>query len=65
MCAMKKFDDVLSKATAVFGSRSEAENWMRQPATGLNQRRPVDMMATVDDIRLVEEFLDRIERGVY
>lgn len=60
-----KFASILSKATAVFASQAEAEHWMQHPATGLNQRRPIDLLATVVGVEIVEEFLDRLEYGVY
>jgi putative toxin-antitoxin system antitoxin component (TIGR02293 family) len=39
---MWKFAEILAKATEVFGSQREAEQWMTRPATGLEQRRPID-----------------------
>jgi putative toxin-antitoxin system antitoxin component (TIGR02293 family) len=60
-----KFAEILTKATAVFGSQAEAESWMEQPASGLNQRRPIDLLATTAGVELVEEFLERLEYGVY
>ena len=62
---MWKFAEILSKATAVFGSQREAAEWMRRPATGLDQRRPLDLLATPAGAELVETFLDRLEYGVY
>ena len=60
-----KFAMILAKATAIFGSQADAENWMEQPASGLNQRRPIDLLATVVGVEIVEEFLDRLEYGVH
>jgi putative toxin-antitoxin system antitoxin component (TIGR02293 family) len=60
-----KFAEILAKATTVFGSQEEAEQWLERPAIGLNQRRPIDLLATPAGVRLVEEFLGRIEYGVY
>jgi putative toxin-antitoxin system antitoxin component (TIGR02293 family) len=60
-----KLAEILAKATAVFGSKEEAEKWLEQPATGLNQRRPIDLLATPAGVELVEEFLVRLEYGVY
>jgi uncharacterized protein (DUF2384 family) len=31
----------------------------------LNQRRPIDLLATTAGVELVEEFLERLEYGVY
>lgn len=60
-----KFAEILAKATEVFGSQEEAEQWLERPAIGLEQRRPIDLLATPAGVKLVEEFLDRIEYGVY
>ncbi len=60
-----KFAEILSRATSLFGSQQDAEQWLEQPATGLNQRRPIDLLATPAGVELVEEFLTRLEHGVY
>jgi putative toxin-antitoxin system antitoxin component (TIGR02293 family) len=57
--------EILAKATKVFGSRDEAEQWLGRPVTGLDQRRPIDLRATPAGVRLVEDFLGRLEYGVY
>lgn len=60
-----KFAEILAKATKVLGSQQEAEAWLERPAIGLNQRRPIDLLATPAGVELVETFLGRIEYGVY
>ena len=60
-----KLAEVLAKATAIFGSKEEAEQWLKRPATGLDQRRPIDLLATPAGVELVEDFLVRLEYGVY
>jgi putative toxin-antitoxin system antitoxin component (TIGR02293 family) len=60
-----KFADILARATTVFGSRTAAEQWLAEPATGLDQRRPIDLLSTPAGLELVEDFLGRIEYGVY
>ena len=60
-----KFAEVLAKATSVFGSQSEAEQWLERPAVGLEQRRPIDLLATQPGVEIVETFLRRLEYGVY
>jgi putative toxin-antitoxin system antitoxin component (TIGR02293 family) len=60
-----KFAEVLAKATSVFGSQSEAERWLERPAIGLEQRRPIDLLATQAGVEIVETFLQRLEYGVY
>jgi putative toxin-antitoxin system antitoxin component (TIGR02293 family) len=60
-----KFAEILAKATAVLGSRTEAEQWLERPAIGLNQHRPIDLLATTAGVEIVENHLERIEYGVY
>jgi putative toxin-antitoxin system antitoxin component (TIGR02293 family) len=60
-----KFAEILAKATRVFGSQQEAEQWLEQPAIGLDQRRPIDLLATPAGVEIVEDFLKRLEYGVY
>jgi putative toxin-antitoxin system antitoxin component (TIGR02293 family) len=60
-----KFAEILAKATEVFGSQEEAERWLDRPATGLDRRRPIDLLATPAGVELVEDFLHRLEYGVY
>lgn len=60
-----KFAEILGQATEAFGSKEEAEAWMTRPAIGLDQRKPMDLMATTAGIEAVEEYLTRIEYGVY
>ena len=59
------FARVLAKASAVMGSREAAEQWLERPAMGLDGRRPIELLATAAGVDLVEEFLNRLEHGVY
>ena len=60
-----KFAEILAKATAVFGSQHEAEQWLERPAMALEQRRPIDLLATPAGAELVDALLGRLEYGVY
>ena len=60
-----KFAEILAKATDVFGSQGEAEQWLERPAIGLDQRRPIELLATPAGIELVEQYLERLAYGVY
>ena len=60
-----KFAGILAKATEVLGSQKEAEKWLERPAIGLDQRRPIDLLETPAGVELVEDFLIRLEFGVY
>jgi putative toxin-antitoxin system antitoxin component (TIGR02293 family) len=60
-----KFAEILAAATDVFGSREEAKRWLETPAIGLDQRRPIDLLATPEGVEIVEQYLGRIAHGVY
>ena len=60
-----KFAEILAKATDIFGTQAEAEQWLERPAVGLDQRRPIDLLGTPAGVELVEDHLDRLEYGVY
>lgn len=60
-----KFAEILAKATDIFGSQVEAEQWLERPAIGLDQHRPIDLLGTPAGVELVEDHLDRLEYGVY
>jgi len=60
-----KFAEILAHATKLFGTQSEAEHWLNTPAMGLNQWRPIDLLATPAGVGIVETFLEGIEYGTY
>ena len=60
-----KFAEILAKATRVLGSQTEAERWLDRPAIGLDQHRPIDLLVTPAGVELVEDYLSRLEYGVY
>jgi hypothetical protein len=51
-----KFAEILARATAVPGSRNEADQWLERPAVGLDQRRPIDLLATPAGVEIVQDF---------
>jgi putative toxin-antitoxin system antitoxin component (TIGR02293 family) len=59
------FARILIKATSVLGTQEDAEKWMIEPAMGLENRRPIDLLATAAGTALVQEFLERLDYGVY
>lgn len=60
-----RFAEVLSKATKVFGDAKTAEAWMIEPALGLDWAKPVDLLINPVGFELVDDFLGRMEYGVY
>jgi putative toxin-antitoxin system antitoxin component (TIGR02293 family) len=60
-----KFAEILAKATRMLGSQDEAEQWLKRPAIGLDQERPIDLLTTPAGVKLVEDYLGRLEYDVY
>ena len=60
-----KFAEILARAIDIFGSQPEAERWLEQPAIGLEQRRPIDLLSTPAGLETLEDHLTRLEYGVY
>lgn len=56
---------VLSKAKDVFGDITQALAWIVAPAMGLEGKIPLNMLTTQMGYELVEDFLVRLEYGVY
>ena len=56
---------VRAQATEELGSTEAAEQWLMAPAIGLEQRRPIDLMGSMEDIALVTQLLSRMRYGVY
>lgn len=60
-----KFAEILGRASEIFGTKEAAETWLNVPAIGLDQRRPIDLLSTAVGVEAVEDYLTRIEYGVY
>ena len=60
-----RFVNLLLQAIEVMGTQPDAEAWMRAPAIGLNQRIPINLIATDAGARIVRDHLTRIDHGVY
>jgi putative toxin-antitoxin system antitoxin component (TIGR02293 family) len=56
---------IAAKAAEVFGSMEAAEIWMSKPAMGLDGHRPIDLLQTAQGAEIVNDFLTRLEYGVY
>ncbi len=57
--------ETLAKATDIFGGKDEAERWMSTPAIGLDGQRPIDLLQTLQGAEVVNDFLVRLDYGVY
>lgn len=60
-----KFAEILGRATDLFGSQIEAEDWLERPAMALGHRAPLDLLSTPAGLETVEDHLTRLEYGVY
>lgn len=60
-----RFAMLLSKAIKVFGSKDEANKWLKSPQLGLGGAVPLDFAKSEVGSREVENLLGRIEYGVY
>jgi putative toxin-antitoxin system antitoxin component (TIGR02293 family) len=59
------FDEIITAAIDVLGSRAHAERWLANPALGLEQRRPIDLISTPGGAQQVLDYLERLRHGVY
>jgi putative toxin-antitoxin system antitoxin component (TIGR02293 family) len=57
--------EILLRATDLLGAQAEAEAWLNRPAIGLDWRRPIDLLCTAAGVDAVEDYLTRIDYGVY
>jgi putative toxin-antitoxin system antitoxin component (TIGR02293 family) len=53
------------QAVAVFGSEEEAKRWLTNPAYGLEDQRPIDLLDTEPGAMRVRDYLGAIECGNY
>jgi putative toxin-antitoxin system antitoxin component (TIGR02293 family) len=60
-----QFAEILARATRVLGSQEAAERWLERPAIGLDRKSPIDLLATPTGARMVDDYLTRIDYGVY
>nr|WP_299243577.1 antitoxin Xre/MbcA/ParS toxin-binding domain-containing protein [uncultured Halomonas sp.] len=60
-----RFAEILTKAEDVFGDPEEAQRWMNTPAMGLEGHKPIDLITTQVGFELVDDFLTRMDYGVY
>lgn len=59
------FAEVMTQATAVFGSTEEGVRWLDRPALALEGQRPIDLLSSSAGYDLVKDLLTRLEYGVY
>lgn len=59
------YETLLARAEILLGDLQIAESWIAKPAIGLNGLRPVDLLASNEGIRVLNDFLLRLEYCVY
>lgn len=55
----------LEKAIEVFGNQKRAEEWLDKPCKYLNDEIPLNLIENPIGYKLVEDYLKRVELGVY
>ncbi len=60
-----RFASTLCKAEVVFGDSRAAAEWLMRPAIGLNREVPIDLLTTQPGYELVDNYLSRMEHGIY
>lgn len=60
-----QYAKVLEHATAVFGTQKAAEDWLGSPCKYLEGGVPLDLIDNPVGFQAVEDYLERIELGVY
>ncbi|WP_425337428.1 antitoxin Xre/MbcA/ParS toxin-binding domain-containing protein [Pseudomonas vranovensis] len=58
-------EQILQISTRVFGNRALGESWLSKPVLGLGHRIPCSLLANHLEYVQVEDFLCRLEHGVY
>lgn len=60
-----RFAEIFAQATDVLGGQQAAETWLLDHTIGLDNRRPIDLLPTAVGAEAVEDYLTRMEYGVY
>ena len=64
-CLDERRAKIYRLATEVLGDADLARGWILEPAIGLNQQIPADLIETPEGAELVETYLMQIEYCVY
>jgi putative toxin-antitoxin system antitoxin component (TIGR02293 family) len=60
-----QYAKLLERSTSVFGTQTFAEEWMGRPCRSLAGNIPLIMVENVIGAQVVDEYLERVEMGVY
>lgn len=58
-------DEMLTRATAVLGSREEALAWLQRPSANFSNESPQELIRDPKNISRINDMLTCIEYGVY
>jgi putative toxin-antitoxin system antitoxin component (TIGR02293 family) len=62
---MYRLAALIKQATELFaGDEQKAQNWLQTKVYGLNNKRPIDMVATSVDFKVVEDLIGRVRHGI-
>lgn len=62
---VEMLDEVLTEATRVFRDEELARKWLHSPIVGLDLRRPLDHLTSIQGYERVKDALGKIEYGMY
>ncbi len=62
---MKDQPAIFIKCIEVFGTKEQAENWMKSPNLALGGKTPASLVIEPKGLKMVEDVLKRIEYGIY
>jgi putative toxin-antitoxin system antitoxin component (TIGR02293 family) len=57
--------NVIERATSVFGNREKAIIWLNSPCYALGNQVPMQLTETTEGMELVMSTLGRIEHGIF
>jgi putative toxin-antitoxin system antitoxin component (TIGR02293 family) len=60
-----QFEEVFKHAIIVFGDQQLAEDWLKKPCRYLGNKIPLELINTPLGFQVIEDYLTRIEHGVY
>ena len=60
-----KYRRLLHQGKETFGSGEAFDRWLRKPAFGLDNERPMDLLVTSEGINLVSDEVERIANGEF
>ncbi|KOX99081.1 antitoxin Xre/MbcA/ParS toxin-binding domain-containing protein [Pseudomonas nunensis] len=60
-----QYAQTLERATSVFGNQQLAEDWLKKPCKYLDGHVPLELIDNSLGFQVVEDYLSRIEYGVY